>query len=430
MTIHDEALAAQHAVYDRALKERDDRIFALTSDYQSLVKTNEGLARKITDTEALVEQLKARIAELESAPLGRPVQFSTLEEAIGVLGAPLDANYVEWKSEWTHLEQAFAATSPNDILVIRKPGTYVIDSSKGFMASGVKEISGPNNTRTTVTSNSRLWFAMSRARRGIIGMGPGVIIEPSDSGWKAPAQPKPLIAYYSNGTTGELVGANNKLIEAEHKNPFFANFELRGRDFGGVAYSGLYTDADSRTVKNIFFNGCWRGFAGIPNGETGGLVMVRGSYVLDNLEFKSSNGPSPIMWNRTTGGNASNIKADAPNYGMITFWRCGGKNTFKNVTVYNSKLGINLEEELTGFEFEWVGGEMNVSSESAAFHLNINPSGGSQKITLRDVKISGSYQGQKGKLMAHVYSTPGKQKRSDVTWNGGQIAYLPESNWI
>lgn len=434
MTIHDDARVASEAVYDRAI-DRYRSLLEIADQELSLLRTDK--ASYVAEVErlmAVIATLEARIRELETAPATdpfRPVRFATLDEARQALGAPVDANYVVWKNEWTHLEQAFTALSANDILVLpEREDPYLIDSSRGFMASGVNEISGPNGTRTPVVSNSRLWFAMSRARRGILAMGPNVVIEPSNSSWTGPAQPKPLIAYYSNGSSGELVGANNKLIEAEHRNPFFANFELRGRDFGGVAYSGLYTDGDSRTIKNVFFNGCWRGFAGVPNGETGGLAFVKGTYELDNLEFKSINGPSPIMWNRTTGGTATNITADTPNHGMITFWRCGGKNLFKNVTVYNSKLGINLEEELAGFELEWTGGGMYVSSETAAFHLNINPSGGSQKITLRGVKITGGYQGQAGKLMAHVYSTPGKQKRSDVTWDGGQIAYLPENNWV
>lgn len=417
---------------DQAIKEKDIALNLLSASKAQV----DALTNSVTALNATILELQARITELEEnqqpvTPPFRPVRYANLEEARSALGAPTDANYVQWQPEWTHLEQAFAAMSDNDILVLpERAQPYLIDSSKGFMASGVREVSGPNGTRTPVVSNSRLWFAMSRARRGILGLGPGVVIAPSASSWTAPAQPKPLIAYYTNGTTGELVGANNKLIEAAHANPFFANFEIQGRDFGGVAYSGLYTDGVGRTVKNIFFNGCWRGFAGVPNGETGGLAMVKGTYTLDNLGFKSVDGPSPIMWNRTTGGTASNIMADKPNYGMITFWRCGGTNVFKNVTVYNSKLGINLEEELAGFALDWIGGGMFVDSDTAAFHLNMNPSGGSQKISLRGVKISGAYQGQAGKLMAHVYSTAGKQKRSDVTWDGGEIAYLPESNWI
>lgn len=450
MSIHDDAVAAFRAVYEEAIAQRDDEIAELSIDLTEAITARD---RALTDIEAYIGQLsecgvemasltekivtlQARVRELESqipAPSSpfRPVRYRNLEEAITALGAPTDANYVMWKSEWTHLEQAFLAMGANDILVLpERDEPYRIDSSKGFMAAGVKEVTGPNGTRTPVVSNSRLWFAMCRARRGILALGPGAVIEPTDSGWTAPAQPKPLMAYFTSGTVSELVGANNKLIEAEHRNPFFANFELRGRSFGGVAYSGISLEGDGRTIKNIYFNGSWRGFTGVPNGETGGLSLLKGTYTIENCEFKSVDGPSPIMWNRTLGGTAKTITADTPNHGMITFWRCGGRNVFQNVTVYNSKLGINLEEELAGFELDWTGGGMFVDNEGGGFHLNMNPSGGSQKVTLRDVEISGYYAGHPGKLMAHVYTTYGKQRKADVTWDGGEIAYLPSQGWI
>ena len=78
-----------------------------------------------------------------------------------------------WDNAWTNLEQAFAALSLNDILVLpERAEPYWIDSSKGFMAGGVKEIDGTganglkDGSRVPIVSNSRLWFAMSRARRG------------------------------------------------------------------------------------------------------------------------------------------------------------------------------------------------------------------------------------------------------------------------
>lgn len=457
MTIHDDALGAFRAVYDEKISDltntiglRDGEIALLKTDYdkaQSDLKTVTSLLETATSqVDALrstidtlnttITALQNRIKELESqtppatTPF-RPVKYANLEEAKKALGTPADANYVVWKNEWTHLEQAFSAMGDNDILVLpERTQPYLIDSSKGFMASGVKEITGPNGTRTPVVSNLRLWFAMTRARRGILGLGPGVVIAPSPSAWTAPAQPRPLTAYFSNGNSQELVGSANKLIEANHTNPFFANFELQGRDFGGVSYNGIALDGTSRTVKNVFFNGCWRGFSGEPNGETGGLSFLKGTYFVDNCEFVPVKGPSPIMWNRTTGGTLSNIKSATTDLGMFTFWRCGGKNIWKDVTLANRRIGLNLEENIAGFELDWTGGAMLLDRTDNSFHLNMNPSDGSQKLTLKDVKITGGYNGHPGKLVAHIYTTAGKQRKSDVTWDGGSIAYLPDTNWI
>ncbi len=458
MTIHDDAQAAFRAVYDTEIDRLVVELNRATTDIEGYKLQIEECTKattratgerdaalgllanakeQIAGLNATVASLNARIKELESQATPtvtpfRPVKFANLDEAKRVLGAPADANYVVWKNEWTHLEQAFAAMSDNDILVLpERAQPYLIDSSKGFMASGVKEITGPNGTRTPVISNVRLWFAMSRARRGILGLGPGVVIAPSASSWTAPAQPKPLTAYFSNGSSQEMVGSANKLIEANHTNPFFANFELQGRDFGGVSYNGIALDGTDRTVKNIFFNGCWRGFSGEPNGETGGLSFLKGVYTVDNCEFNPvDSAPSPIMWNRTTGGTLSNVKAGTTALGMFTYWRCGGKNVWKNVTLANRRIGLNLEENLAGFELEWTGGAMLLERTDNSFHLNMNPSNGSQKLTLKDVKITGSYTGQTGKLIAHIYTTAGKQRKSDVTWDGGQVAYLPETNWL
>lgn len=378
--------------------------------------------------------VKTTASQTDPDAIYKPISYSSLAEARAALGAPADANYVMWNHDGQHLEQVFASLGANDILVLpERAQPYPLDSSNGFMASGVKEITGPNDTRTPIVSNGRLWFAMARARRGIIGLGPNAVIEPTNSGWTAPAQPKPLYWYDSAGTQrAELVGAQNKLIEVAHSQPFFGNFTIKGRDFGGVAYSGLSMPSGSTNViKRVHFNESWRGFAGIPNGETGGLTFLSNNYTVENCLFNphATWGPSPIMWNRTTGGVMRNIKVTQHNIGMITFWRCFGVNVFENVFTNGSKIGINLEEEEAGFELEWTGGAMHLLDGQAGFHLNINPSGGSQKITLTNVDISlNGYTA--GALSAHVYGTSGVQKRSDVTWNGGTISYLPGSNWI
>ncbi len=364
----------------------------------------------------------------------KPVSYASLSAARAALGAPSDANYVMWNHDGQHLEQVFLSLGANDILVLpERAQPYPIDSSKGFMAMGVKEITGPNNSRTPVVDSNRLWFAMSKARRGIIGLGPGAVIEPTNSGWTAPEQPRPLYWYNQSGVQQtELVGSQNKLIDVDHNNPFFANFTMKGRDFGGVAYNGLSLPTNSTNIiRRVHFDRSWRGFSDIPNGETGGLSFLRSDYTIENCLFTphATRGPSPIMWNRTTGGVMRNVKVEQHDIGMITFWKCLGVNIFENVYTNGRKIGINLEEEEAGFDLRWTGGAIRLLDNQGGFHLNINPSGGSQKIALRDVDVTlNGYT--PGQLSAVIYSTNGVQKRSDVTWDGGTISYLPGSAWI
>jgi hypothetical protein len=377
---------------------------------------------------------KKTIPQDETDALYTPISFTSLAAARSALNAPSDANYVIWNHDGQHLEQVFSSLGENDILVLpERAQPYPLDSSNGFMAMGVKEITGPNNSRTPVVNSNRLWFAMAMARRGIIGMGPGAVIEPTNSGWTAPAQPRPLYWYNLAGQQqSELVGSQNKLIDSEHSHPFYANFTMKGRSFGGVAYNGLSLQTGSTNViRRIHFDESWRGFSDIPNGETGGLTFLRSDYTIENCLFTPhpTQGPSPIMWNRTTGGVMRNVKVEQHTIGMITFWRCLGLNIFENVSTNGRNIGINLEEEEAGFDLRWTGGAIRLQDNQGGFHLNINPSGGSQKVTLRniDVTLNGYTPGE---LSAVIYSTNGVQKRSDITWNGGTISYLPGSAWI
>jgi hypothetical protein len=334
--------------------------------------------------------------------------------------------------------------SDNDILVLpERVEPYVIDSSNGFMAAGVKEVDGTgadgmkDGSRVPIVSNSRLWFAMSRARRGIIGLGPNTVIAPSNSGFTAPKQPilqnEPSgaqLRYMLDGSSAAMVGVQEKLIECEIANSYFANFTLQGRDFGGIAYNGLTINStSSKTVKRVHFDGCWRGNEGVPNGEAGGLSLNHGTYVIENVDFTSVNGPSPLMWNQTTGGSVRNARSSHPNYGMWTFWRCSGINTLENVEINGNRTGMNLEENGSTFELNWTTGKMDLVSASNKFHFGINPSGGSIKIQLSGVECSPNGYTLDAVCM-NVYTTSGVQRRSDVSSDGLPIAFLPQSNWI
>ena len=258
---------------------------------------------------------------------------------------------------WNHgnkmLDEVFASLGANDILVLpERAEPYLIDSSRGFMASGVNAVDGLNGTKIPVTSNSRLWFAMARARRGLIGMGPGAVVQPSASAWTQGRQPVPMKAYFTSGSSMTLSGAQNKLIESDNNNGFFGNFTLRGRDFGGVAYGGLV----GRQFVRLNIDGAWRGFASVPNGETGGINILGGpNYRIESVTLTSVNGPSPIMWNRSTGGTTSKVRTSGPNVGMLTFWLARA-STPSGCHVAGRSVIVNIEQPAAGFSLDWQGG--------------------------------------------------------------------------
>ena len=373
----------------------------------------------------------------------KPTSYSSLDELIEGEGLPADASYVMWNPAWTHLEQANAALAANDILVLEeRDQPYFYDTSKGFMAKDVEFVDGTglngfkDGSRVPVVSNPRLWFEMTRARRGIVGMGPRAVIAPSASSFTAPRQPilqneapgdRTQLRYMFDGSTAEMVGVQEKVIGCEHPRPVFANFTMRGRSFGGIAYNGIALSpgvGGHSIVSRIDFDGSWRGFTGVPNGETGALTFLRGTFELRNFDLQSDGGPSPIMWNRTEGGSMRMVRSSKPNYGMLTFWRCGGLNTFEDVFDEAAQIGMNLEENLAGFELDWTRGSLSLDHPTTSrFHLNINPSNGSIKVRFHGVEISPNGY-TPARVSAHVYTTAGVQKKADVTSDTLPIAYL------
>lgn len=404
--------------------------------------------RTLTAAQQLIGKGLAPVDLTLAASTFRPVSFGSVSAARTALGAPSNANYVLWNSAWTHLEQAFAAMGENDILVLpEREEPYWIDSSNGFMAAGVKEVDGTGSnglkdgSRVPVVSNPRLWFEMCRARRGILGLGPGAVIEPTNSGWTRPRQPvlqnEPtgqqfMNRYMLDGSVGTMVGVQEKLIGCETPNAFFANFTMHGRSFGGVAYNGLAVTHNSlKTVKRVHFDGAWRGHEGVPNGEAGGLALNRGTYLIENCDFDAKGvAPSPIMWNRTQGGSVRDVRSTRPNYGMFTYWRCGGTNTWERVWMDCNRTGMNLEENEDSFVLNWSKGKMLLESTSNKFHFGMNPSGGSITLNLDDIEFSPNGWTANA-VCLNVYSTSGVQRRSDITiTNSLPPSFLPSAYWI
>lgn len=400
---------------------------------------------------------KGVVAEPDDS-LYLPISYSDLATARAELGAPTDATYVIWNHGNQDLQTVLSSLADNTILVLpERPEPYWIDTSNGFMASGVKEVDGidpvtglKDGRRYPVVSRSNLWFGMARIKRGIMGMGPGAVISPRASSWtqgpwpihaKQPEGQKFSYVYMTNGTRSNITGAMSHLIETGEQNrPFFANFRITGRDFGGVQYTGISSGhasvtARTTTVRRIHFDGCWRGDAAVPTGETGGLGMLRGDYLIENCMFTPDGGASPIMWNRNRGGVMRNVKIGKPREGMITFWESSGVNVFENVRVTGKTVGINIEDNgpNADFSLNWTGGSISLDSAATGnkFHVNISPKYRSVKVHLQDVAVSSNGY-TKDRTSAHVYAYANTQKRSDVTVGGSTlpISRVPDTRWI
>jgi hypothetical protein len=235
--------------------------------------------------------------------------------------------------------------------------------------------------------------------------------------------------YMADGSSSEMVGNQNKLIDCDDPNPIYANFTIRGRDFGGVAYDTIGSpNHQNTTIKRVCFDGSWRGFSTIPNGEAGALDISGGTYAIENCDLRSVDGSSPLMWNNNSGGATRNVRYTSRTgtaQGGFTFWHCSGAHTFQNVWLDSS---MNIEQNLAGFSLTWNGGRL-APSGSNRFHFGINPENGSAKLTLTGVTIAGnSYT--TGAMSVNVYTTTGKQKRSDVTCDTAPVSYLPPEMWI
>ncbi len=311
-----------------------------------------------------------------------PINFSDVTTARANLNAPSDANYVIWNPDWPvdrDLEDVFATDLvTNDILVLpERTQPYVIDSSEGFRAAGVQSVTGRNGELAIVNRymgirNARTWFAMARARRGILGLGPNAVVEVSASTWTQEPQIEDknsvqaegwvLPGRYYTDTTGtrraELVGSQEKVIKAEHSSPYFGNFTMRARDLGGVAYSGLTSGKPVQIYEHLNLSGAWRGFSGVPNGEAGAITLGSGTYTISKCIVGARDsggnrvGSSPIMINSSPGGLIEHTDTGESVAGMMTMWNCTGIHTMTNVnnrfnwgpglTWKNAKQVLNL----------------------------------------------------------------------------------------
>jgi len=375
---------------------------------------------------------RAQYITTPSADRG-PVSFTSIAAAQAFLSTPPDANYVLWNPIWPvdrDLEDVFATElDANDILVLpERPEPYIIDSSEGFRASGVQSVTGRNGQIPIVNRyhdvrNARTWFAMARARRGILGLGPNAVIKLSQSSWTQEPQIEDKDSVQSDGwvspgrywtnTSGvvqyELVGCQEKIIEAAHASPYFGNFSLRAHDLGGVAFSGIACTGSSQQYERLDISNGWRGFMGVPNGEAAALSTNGGTYQISRCILGTRDdigvrvGSSPIMINSSTGGTIEETDACESRAGMLTIWNSSGTHVLTNVACkFNwDSPGINFEKCQSGFTLDWNGGAIwsdynggggktpkpSDQADRGGLHIGLFSEVGSAKITLRGVDL-------------------------------------------
>ncbi|WP_460842288.1 hypothetical protein [Nocardioides marmoraquaticus] len=372
-------------------------------------------------------------------PVMGPVSFPSVEamKASGMYRIPSDANLVPWTFGDKTLEEVFMTLGSNDILVLpERKDPYLIDSADGFRAAGVGAVLGEGGKRIPIVSTykgkpARTWFAMARAQRGVIGLGPGAVIETTNSGFTQEAQIEDKGSPLPGGGTSpgrfwyntagvqqsELVGSQEKVLEAANPNAYMANFTMRGRDFGGVAYTAI--SMRGGTAERLNLNGAWRGFSGVPNGETAAVSVSRGSYLISRVMTGTLDGQgrrvgtSPIMINSSPGGRWEYGDASQARKGMPTIWNSSGRHEWFNVTSrWSDGPGVNLEQVADGFEFVWKSGRLwsnrggNGGYPSPdkihgnSLHISLNALGRAT-IKLSDVSIDNNVQA--GKLCVQLY---------------------------
>lgn len=287
---------------------------------------------------------------------------------------PKDANLVRWhwaRSTGQTIQGAVATLGPNDILVLpedEKP--YEIDSSRGFAGVGA-------------------WKAMVRVKRGIVGLGPGAVIRPRASSFRA------------NQQTGKE-GMQEKLIETVTDGAFFGNFTMLGRSFGSIGYHGIGTTGDRTIFQDIRFRGAHRGWMGAPPGEAGAIMAYRGWGVqVRNVEIDGrdpdtgeSVGSSPIMFNRNERTIVTDTWMHHTRIGMPTWWECHDAWTER---IYHEQVaqgpngwspGVNVENCSGTFTF--IDPTFNLEYRGAHGNTGLHINVGGSRGTTATIKVRGA----------------------------------------
>lgn len=430
-----------------SLAERlaDQRASAARADRQVVI---DELERKLA---AAAAEYAAHMAT-HRASLG-PIELRDLDELLEAEPElPRDRSLYVPCPTGVSLEEAFMGLpSDNHLLLLQRDQEVPIDTADGFRAAGASAVAGTDGKRIPVAStfkgrSARTWFAMARARRGVVGLGPGSRAIPRASAFTQEQQIPDKGSPLPGGGTSpgrfwwnlkgeqkhELVGAQEKLIESVHDDAHFANFALEGMDFGGVAYSAI--SALGGRFSRLGLDGAWRGFAGEPNGETAAINIAKRAYLISRCATSPLNaagrrvGSSPMMVNDSPGGRWEHGDSSQAIAGMPTIWRSSGLHEWIDVISRWGGPGVNLEQCLDGFEFRWTGGICWPNRGGAgghpapdgihrnSLHVSLNARGRAT-VTLRDVDLDDNVQA--GKLCVQLYGDTTDPSKVRVTATQG-----------
>lgn len=278
----------------------------------------------------------------------------SISDASSLAHIPRDARLVKWhwaRSSGMKLEEAALTLKPGEILVLPEDEQpYEVDSSKGFKTDG------------------HCWHSMCKVGRGIVGLGPGAVIQPSASSYREGRQ-----------RSGPV---QNKVIDTSTPNAYFGNFTMRGRDFGGVAYHALYALGNDTVFERLHLEGAHRGFADRPPGEAGAISVYKGArpavYGVEidcrDPQTGTSVGTSPMMFNRNTDARVQDVYAHHTKIGMPTFWECTNAHVTRlqhtDCGVVGDSPGVNMENTKGLFIFDEPTFHLTGASNNGR-HINI-----------------------------------------------------------
>lgn len=401
-----------------------------------------------------------------------PVAYSSIQQALdnGIMPHLADRSadavipgtntpvHVLWPSskpdDWDMESQHRAMVDGQFLWMPERTKPYPIDSSQGFVAADVVSyrdtFASANGRPESIPINgkwygktARTWFAMTRMRRGLAGLGPGTRVEPSASSFTRFPQSydSHTAAYYTNtaGVESKITGNQEKLIDHSpngfvgttkvygvNADPYVGNFVLGSRDFGRfdatlwngnkinatVAHHGIV--ADHAIWQNMFFDSCWRGHGYSPNSETGAFGVGGWHDILNStIDGTYAGKTSLLMSNHVTdGAHIGGLRVQNIVNGGLVRWQCSGKQLWEDVWL-PSNGNINIEDNDPGFDLTWVGGSIG----GGGYNVNLRSPRGSSKLTFQDVALVGGPT--PGTLVFNVWASGSEaklQKAADLKY--------------
>ncbi|TWP33479.1 hypothetical protein [Leekyejoonella antrihumi] len=262
-----------------------------------------------------------------------------------------------------------ATLRPNDVLVLPEDEQpYEVDSSRGFQMT------------------SRNFHSMAYLQRGLVGLGPGAVVQPSASA-------------FGRGRQTYTQGMQEKMIECRAASAYLGNFTMYGRDFGGVGYNATRMTGTGATWERIYFRGAHRGWLAVPPGEAGAITGYKGSGMrVYNCEIDCrdqsglSVGTSPMMWNAQSDVQVADAYCHHTYVGMPTFWKVNdaiATNLIHTNVAQGAPYspGVNVEQSSGHFQFNDCTFIIDYGTHNRRFHLQAGKQPSSIRFDIRNPTI-------------------------------------------